>query len=62
MWKIQKPLIELPPGFELREDEDRVYLYYGEVEVADFSPARAEPAKIQRTAQEYLEKISRKGN
>ena len=44
----------LPPGFLLKEEEDFVYLFFGEEPVATFLAANVEPAVIEEAAKDYL--------
>jgi hypothetical protein len=44
---------KLPPGFQLREDEDFLFLLFNGKEVGKFSHA-GEPKEIEKAAEEYL--------
>ncbi|MGE4554815.1 MAG: hypothetical protein AB7D02_01640 [Candidatus Paceibacterota bacterium] len=46
---------KLPPGFEVYEEEDFVYLYFNKERVAIFSSRRVEPEVIVQEAKKYLE-------
>jgi len=50
-WSV-KPCFELPPKFELREDEDFAYLYCDDELVATFG-ARAVPEEILKVCHSY---------
>lgn len=55
-WKLE-PFIELPEGFELRQDDDHfVYLYCGNERVAVFNAATASVAGIKKECLSYLRK------
>lgn len=54
MWPVKEPRVELPLGFRLMEDEDRVSLFFGEKEVAKF-PHGATPETIGKAAKDYLQ-------
>ena len=48
--------INLPEGFSLREDEDFVYLHYGDKQVAVFSTSGVDPREIEKEAELFLKK------
>lgn len=49
-WQVD-PLMELPEGYELREDSAFCYLYRGDRLVVAFGP-NADPGEILREAQD----------
>jgi hypothetical protein len=58
MWKIELKDLQLPPGFFLKEDEDFLYLFYEDVQVAVFSATGVDPKEIEKTADDYLKLVS----
>lgn len=56
MWEIPASDLKvvLPPGFCLMEDNDLVYLFKEEAEVARWSKAGVNPAEIEKAAQEAV--------
>lgn len=55
MCEVPKELlnIDLPPGFSLMEDEDFVYLFYSEEQIASFSSISVDPKIIENIAMAY---------
>ncbi len=51
--------IKLPEGFRLEEDEDYVYLFYRDTEVAVFSAIGVDPREIEKEAENCLGKEPR---
>jgi len=51
--RVEKPTVELPVGYELYDDEDCVYLLYGDELVAMFHAASVDPAEIVKTANRH---------
>lgn len=54
-WRVENPTVSLPPGYELWENEDFLYLLYGEQVVATFYAAQVEPSEILRTAEAHCQ-------
>ena len=56
MWNVPKDKlrVKLPEGFSLKEDEDLVYLFYKDKQVASFSSTRVSPWKIEEEAKKFL--------
>ncbi|MEW6417249.1 MAG: hypothetical protein AB1480_03910 [Nitrospirota bacterium] len=55
MQEMPKELLnmDLPPEFRLMEDEDFVYLFYVEEEIASFSSIGVDPKIIESVANAY---------
>lgn len=55
MWKVHEEILkaELPQGFHLMEDEDTVYLFHGEEEIASFSSTGVDQKIIENVARAY---------
>jgi hypothetical protein len=55
MWKVHEEILkaELPQGFRLMENEDIVYLFHGEEEIASFSSTGVDHKIIENVARTY---------
>ncbi len=59
MWDVSEEKLgfEVKPGFRVKEDEEFVYLFYEEKEVASFIATSVDPTEIRRAMRAHLVKV-----
>lgn len=59
MWEVKRIAgLRLPKGFSLFEDEDFLYLYFGDTRIGTYSSRNVSILNLESDAEDYLLKLS----